>query len=288
MKKIIYAAILVSFSFACETNETKLNIAPVLSLKSTEGYTAADAFVAAGAKFKLGIQATANGGANLTQLLVYSNNTSVLDFAFNASTLDKDAEFTKAEIEDEKFSIIVRNAESLSDTISLNIKKEGVKYGEIVEFSSIMLGGQHNTNVGAFGSLQNGLVYLQSIASTNQSLIDLAYYYNSTDLNTLAAPGSNLTGIYPSTNSPETWEVKNTSYYSRAVLNISADAFSKCKNDSLIIANAFTDGGRKAKGLAVGQIWGIQTQKGKKGLIKVLEVNGTETGTVKIAVKIQK
>lgn len=283
----IFSAILLAF-FSCESNETPLNISPELSLKKTDGYVFSDTAIAAGEKFTFGIHADAKGGANLTQLLIYANNLSVFDYALNASSLDKEVEFTKAETEEDNFSIIVRNAESLSDTLKLKIKKAGAKYGEIVEYTAITMGGQTNTNVGAFASMQNGLVYLQSVASTNQGLIDLAYYYNATDKNTLAAPGSNLAGIYPGANAPETWTTKNTTYYSRTVLNISADAFSKSKNDSLIVANTFTDGGRKAKGLAVGQIWGIQTQNGKMGLFKVLEVTGTENGTVKIAVKIQK
>ena len=49
------------------------------------------------------------------------------------------------------------------------------------------------------------------------------------------------------------------------------------------------DDARKiASVLAAGDVYAIKIQSGLYGLIKVIEVNGNETGTLEIAVKIQK
>ena len=100
---------------------------------------------------------------------------------------------------------------------------------------------------------------------------------------------ANITGIYSGTNAPEYWITKNTTYFSRSVINIPLQSFDNAQNDSIIIANKFTEGtgGRKAKALAVNQIWALQTQAKKLGLLKIIAVNGQENGSVQFTVKVQ-
>jgi len=294
MKKNVYLiliSVLLIFSIGCEKSETENLTKPKISFKTTTGYTSADASVAAGAQLKIGVIADANGGENLTNLIVKSNETTkLLDFALNATTLDKDLLITKDATDKETIKVIIRNSKGISDSISFVITKAGNAFGPINTYTSIKMGGQTSAT-GSFVSLSNGTVYVQTSAVNNQALIDLLYYYNAADLNCIAAPGSNITGIYTGASSPETWTTKQTTYFSRTALTtVTASDFDNAQNDQILLANKVTaaDGGRKAKALAVGQVWSFLSAAGKLGMFKVIAVTGTETGTIEIAVKVQK
>jgi hypothetical protein len=214
---------------------------------------------------------------------------SLLNFGLNAANIDKDFVIHKNADSIQRISIIIRNKIGLSDSIILKLYRNGSAYKPVMYYPSIILGGQNNTVVGSFSSLSNGLIYHLNDAAVNQSLIDLLYYYSITnqEYNCIASPGANVSGIFSGSNAPEFWSVKNTTYFSRSTINIPVSAFDNALNDSIIIANIFSNGGRKAKALSANQIWGFQTQSGKFGLMKIISVNGLESGTVQIAIKIQ-
>ncbi len=273
---------------SCSKEESTNNNIPVLQLKTNGIYTFADTAIAEGSQITIGLKAFANQGENLCNLLVISNDSiRLLDYGFNASVIVKDVLINKNSDSIQKLDFIIRNTKGLSTSLQIVLTKNGSAYKPIIYYPEITLGGQSNLTVGSFYSLGNGLVYNQNDASQNQTLINLLYFYHPLEFNTLASPGANVTGIYQGANAPEFWTLKNTTYFSRNTINIPTSSFDNASNDSLIIANTFINGGRKAKGLTSGQIWAFLTENNKFGLIKILEVNGQESGTVKIAVKMQ-
>ncbi len=222
------------------------------------------------------------------KLIIISNDSiRMLDFGFNAVSIEKDVVLNKNSDSIQLLTIIIYNSKGLRSALYIKLTKNGSAYKSVLYYPDITLGAQNNSATGSFASLSNGLVYVLNNAFQNQQLIDLLYYYNTIDFNALGSPGSNITGIYSGSNAPEYWTAKNTTYFSRNIINIPVASFDNAINDSLIIANTFANGGRKAKSLAANQIWAFQTQAGKFGLIKVIQVDGQESGSVKIAVKMQ-
>ena len=277
------------FFIGCSKDESTNAILPIVELKTGGIYISADTAIAEGSQIYIGIKASANGGENLCNLIVKSNySTSLLDYGFNASTIDKDIVIYKNADSIQKISIVIRNKNGLSDSVNIILRRNGSAYKPILTLN-ITLGGQNNATIGSFASLSNGLVYSLTDASQNQALIDLLYYYtaSNSEYNTIASAGANITSFFSGTNAPEYWITKNTTYFSRSVINIPLQSFDDAQNDSIIIANIFTNGGRKAKALATNQIWGLQTQTGKFGLLKVIYVNGYENGSIQFAVKVQ-
>ena len=279
----------ISSIYSCSKEENNNTLLPIIELKIGSIYTSHDTAIAEGSQICIGIKAFANGGVNLCNFIVESNNSQrLVDYGFNASTFDKDFIIHKNADSIQKISIIIRNINGGSDSVCIILQKNGSAYKPILSYVFI-LGGQNNTTFGPSASFTNGLVYSLSDASQNQALIDVLYYYNPLNLeyNCLASAGGNIIGIYAGTNSPENWTIKNTTYFSRTLVDIPLSAFDNAQTDSIIIANLFTNGGRKAKALTPNQIWGFQTQSGKFGLLKIIEVNGLESGSLKFAVKMQ-
>jgi hypothetical protein len=281
--------ICICYFQACKKDESSNLIPPHIELKTTGIYTSNDTTLAEGSLICIGIKAMSNGGENLCNLIVKSNNSQVLiDYGFNAPSLDKDIIVHKNADSLQKISIIIRNKNGGCDSLMLLLHKNGSAYKSVLSYT-LTLGGQLNTNLHSFASFSNGLVYSLATASQNQALIDILYYYSAENLeyNCLSSPGGNVTGIFSGSNAPEFWNTKNTTYFSRSIINIPLSAFDNAQNDSIIIANIFTNGGRKAKALANNQIWGIQTASGKFGLLKVIAVNGLESGSITFSIKLQ-
>ncbi len=276
--------------YSCSKDESSNTIQPIIEFKTGGIYTFNDTAIAEGSQICIGIKACTNEGENLCNLTVQSNSTlSLLDYGFNAPSIDKDIIIHKNADSIQVINVTIRNKNGLSDSVKIILRKNGTAYKPILSFPDITLGGQNNTLTGSFASLHNGLMYSLADAFQNQPLIDLLYYYSvaNAEYNCIASPGANVIGIYSGNEAPEYWTTKRTTYFSRSVINIPISSFDNAINDSIIIANIFANGGRKAKALTNNQIWGIQTEDGKFGLLKVITVNGLENGTVKFAVKLQ-
>lgn len=288
MKNIILFTILVIF-FSASCDKIKLSeIKPMLLLKISEGYVYSDTSISAGRQYTLGITASSANGENLTNLIVESNGNRLIDKGFNTPEYIEDVVLTKSNEDEENLQIIVFNKAKKSDTLSIVVSNLLAQYAAINRYSDILLGAQNNTGMGNYFSLSNGQVYSQSEAYNNQQLIDIVYYYDpSGDANTLASPGANLTGIITGTDSPDYWTTKRTTRYCRAALVIKEDEFNSAANDSLIVANLFTDGGRKAKQLQNNQYYGFQTNDGKFGIIRIKTVSGLAEGNIQFSLIFQ-
>ncbi len=262
--------------------------APIIQLKEAEGFVHSDTSISAGKQFTVGIIATSANGENLTNLIVEINGDRFLDKGFNIPEIDENILITKSLDSIEIINFIIRNKSRKADTISITITKQDSSFSEITRYSSIILGAQNNTGYGGFFSFSNGMLYTQSQAFINQSLIDIVYYYDAIgDANTIASPGANLIGLFVGADAPEFWPIKRTTFYTRASININDLEFNSATNDSLIVSNLFTGGGRKAKQLQNAQYYAFQSNENKFGIIKIENVTGQTDGTIQFSLIIQ-
>jgi hypothetical protein len=289
MKISLTAFIITCISLYSCIKEDYSTINPSVSLADDVQYVKSDTTLGAGALYKLSINASSENGENLTNLVVKSNGKNVFDKGYNAPVINEVVALTKTIEESELITIIVRNKARLADSIQLQIFKSDKEFGEILRYTTIILGAQQNASNGNFYSISGNQVFTQAEAYNNQGLIDLVYYFDTgADGNTLASPGANLTGILTGDDSPDYWTIRRTTRYSRTALPVENQLFDNALNDSLIVSNLFTDGGRKAKLLSSDQIYGFVNEENKYGLIKIEAVNGQQTGTLQFSLIIQK
>ncbi|MGE0077292.1 MAG: hypothetical protein AB7S48_05455 [Bacteroidales bacterium] len=174
----------------------------------------------------------------------------------------------------------------------------------------VTLGAQSNETIGAFYSLSEKKVYTQDEALLNQEKIDLLCFYEHTDSRvndmTLSSPYANITGIFTDENGDEyftAWTTKNfttitptsassgVSPLPEGTQSITAEQFDQIKQGDVIIATYFnttlTSSNKKAKLLAVGDIYSFLTQDGTFGIFKVIEVSNPESveGWIKFELK---
>jgi hypothetical protein len=155
----------------------------------------------------------------------------------------------------------------------------------------LLLGAQDNPTDPSFLSTSDGVRYMQAQAFENQAKIDLFCFYENTashqNMMTLASPGSNITGIFTGTTSPENYTVKNVTFFVKTTLT--AAQFDAITTDEAILSAFDNDNKfKKAKQLAVGEVYAIKVQSGKYGMFKVTNVTGTETGKLEFTLKMQK
>ena len=288
MKKLFHVfSIFLILIVSCNKIELP-EIYPTIQLKISNGYIFSDTSISAGKQFTVGIIAKSENGENLTNLIVESNGERFIDKGFNSAEFTEDIQLTKSLDETETIDFIIRNKARKADTITIRISKFHAAFSAIIRYRSIVMGAQDNISSGNFFSFINGQLYTQNQAFNNQQFIDMVYYFDSNgDANTLASPGANLTGIIVGTDSPEFWIINRTTYYSREPLSIVEEEFNAASNDSLIVANLFSGGGRKAKLLQNAQYYGFQTIENKFGIIKIEIVTGQAEGSIQFTSIIQ-
>jgi hypothetical protein len=155
----------------------------------------------------------------------------------------------------------------------------------ISSFTAVLMGGQGNNSVGSFLDADGGDVYLQAAAESNAALIDVVYYYGSSNLATLTAPDdATVNGGAGNLSLCADFTVKNDTRFGTS--SISATAFDAIENDAEISAITGLSAS-KMTDLAVNDVIEFITAEGKKGLIKVANMTTGSDGTITIDVKIQ-
>jgi hypothetical protein len=158
------------------------------------------------------------------------------------------------------------------------------------------MGAQSNATFGAFYSIGQNLVYTQTNASSNQSSIDLICFYEVTQTNlnyiTLASPGANVTNIYGGTaTDPVNWTTKRLTTFTPPKTAITPAQFDLLfQNDATIqdyYNTTVTSGNKKAKALAVDNIYAFKTQDNVYGLFKVISVGQNADGFVEFELKLK-
>jgi hypothetical protein len=281
--------ILASFLVAgCSKDEDP--VLPTITFKQDAGFVSANTTANYGDTLNFGITATSNGTDNLAKFQIFVNDQKLLDSTINTTTFTFDFYTVKSVLDKEVWKFVTTDIAGNSEADSVTITGN---FGEILTYSSKTIGAQSNTTEKGFISYSNSTTsqYTQDEAFNHQADIDMFCFYENTashvNLMTMAAPGSNITGIFTGSTAPEFYTVKNVTFFVKTTLT--ATQFDAVQNDAVIRAafdpkNQF----KKAKLLTAGDVYAFLLQSGKYGLFKVIAADGTETGTVQIAVKIQK
>ncbi|MBU0765064.1 MAG: hypothetical protein KJ607_09540 [Bacteroidetes bacterium] len=283
------------FIAACNKDgDDAVNPGPGINFRDDAGFICRDTTLKIGDSVRIGIIADA-GTQHITLLryrITADATTSSVDSGMNTSHLDFEKVIVKGIADSERWEFMVRDKEKKSATVSLVLLKDTSSvFGDMSRIPSVVLGAQNNTTTGSFFSFSTGLTYMLLNAFNNQGLINLAYFYDDFqgDENTIASPGANIdASVFPGSAGLSEWNVKNTTRFTEAT-DVSAVAFDTATNDSLILANTFefASGKRKCKDLEAGDIYAFVAEDGKRGLIKVINVNGTDQGTVEIDIILQ-
>ncbi len=283
----LYVAIVLVF-FACKKDDGPQQ-PPQIQLLHQSGMISADTTIAVGELMTFAIAARA-GSVNLTNLIAMRGGTQqniqrALDTSMNIQKFSIAKTFTKNLDEAEFWTFIIRDKNRLSDSVSVVITLDTTSgFGPIKYYESLILSAQNEVDPGSFFSFISDETYTLDGAFQNQELIDLVYYFGEDD-HTMGSPGANIEdGIFEG--NLEDWDIKRTTRF--IATDMSQEVFESAQNDSLLIAS-YTEGEgkRKAKLLSPGKTFSFQTQNLKYGIFRVIEVNGTDAGTVKIDVKIQ-
>jgi hypothetical protein len=269
---------------------------PAIGFIDEAGFISSDTTILLNDTIVIGIKATSASDEPLTHLNISIYNDSIftsIDSGFYSNSINYIKKIIKGLSDEEKWSFYVRDREGRkSNTLSILLKKDtNSVYGGIRHFPNLNLGAQNNDAYGSFLSLSNGQIFEQDEAYNIQSNINLVYYYDliEEDKNTIASPGANIDeSFFPGTTGITNWAIRNTTRF-EVRENLSFDDFNACANDSLILQNTFIfeAGKRKSKNLAEGNIYAFVTESGIKGLFYVHQVDGLETGSVFISIKMQ-
>jgi hypothetical protein len=184
------------------------------------------------------------------------------------------------------YELIVTDKDGLTASQSAVITVDpSMAGGPIDTYTAILMGAQSNLDIGSFLDAETGDVYLIGPATTNQSLIDVVYYYGSQNLATLTAPDdATVGGGAGNLSLCESWTTKNGTRFGTA--SITAAEFDNIVNDIQIVAETGISDSKKTQ-LTVGNVLSFQTVNGKKGLIKVSAITTGTAGSITIDVKIQ-
>lgn len=290
-------AVVQLFINGCNSEEG--NHKPTLFLKTGVAYTADGAYISAGGKIRIGIQAS-GGGVALTYLRIEKQTASGITTQVDKGIyigeegLDEDFLFSKDTTSVETWKIMVMNADR--DTVSRSFriyKDSGTSYGDINFFPSIIMGLQDNTDHDQYLDLENGLSYHSANIAGHEAEINwLGYYYVTSGLPSpsFTCPGytASIT-YYPELGS---WPVKSSTVYDYVTSDnnlISFEQFDAAQNDSLLVSGFKPEKvSGNCKYCYTGKVVPFKTQSGKYGLIKVIRADQVAGGTMELSVKVQK
>ena len=302
----LFAIVIVAISslILMQCKKESEPLPPVISLVFDAGYTHDGDIVAIGKPIKFKVQAT-GADANITNFTVkkvYGGVTkTVLDEGMNIEGFTRDLTFYQSIEEQVVWTLAVMDRNRNEASVSITVNKDpNSQFGGIYEFPSIRMGYQSCTSYGHFFLPLMDKVFYTDSAAMYQNLVDILVYFNYREDNgimkpspTFSSPGEETTpttelytDYYPTLTS---WTTRNyTKYDIRAVNGVTAVGFDNAHNDSLLIVS-YDDvwGKKKYKWAYAGTFIPIQTAAGKRGIIRVLEADTVETGTVRFALKLQ-
>lgn len=291
----LFASILF---FSCQEEDLS-ETNPFIILKSGNEFTTYGSYIPIGGKMTFGISAVGDG-ATITNLTVQRiTDTEVITeydqgMFIKHGGLDTNLTYYKGSSEKEIWRFIIMNDHRDTASISTVIYKgEGSAYGPINYFPSITIGYQNNTDLPNYIDLHTGISYDNTTVAGNEDLIDLvSYYYLNSGIPspTLSCPAYETARThYDAINS---WETQNSTLYDYYTCDndvVSASDFDASQNDSLMVS-AYTPNSVSGtcKFCYTGKIIPFKTTDGKYGLIKVIKADEVNTGSIELAVKIQK
>lgn len=161
------------------------------------------------------------------------------------------------------------------------------------EMDRIATLGAQDSETPGFLSVSNGEVYTLEDAYENQGVIDIFCFYEEGNDIALAGPNSNITGIFSSEvdadpMDPANWETKNETRFFE-VSTLTVEQFDALADGDESIQSYYdeNEGRRKAKMLAVDDIYAFKTADETYGLLKVTAVEDGNTGSVTFEYKVK-
>jgi hypothetical protein len=295
MFSLLIAGMTFISSCSSDDNSNPSDLSPTLTFIGGTGYTSSDVTLTAGTPFKVGLNGASNTLSNspIQQLIVtriYNNKPfTVLDTAISVNNFSVDIIMqANYQVGAEAFYFKVVDKDNQSAEISFTINTTAaVTNDSINTFTMVIMGAQESTNGSSFASI-DGSVYQLAEAKINSAKVDWLYYYGATNHATLAAPddASAATIFTNSTNGLQTWAVKNPTRFKTVTDPIIWDAIT----DDGMIKTQTASGVDQTKipNLSADTYLSFITASGKKGMIKVESISGTESGTITLSVKVQK
>ena len=275
-----------AFMLSCNPDEDQ-GLPPTLKVMFADSTAIADTSVEAGQSIDIIVEGLANEN-NITYFALIRNGVHVLDSGLNAPEFVSRRTIVRGTDSIENYTVLIRDRNFNETTFNFSIGlKPTLTYGEILSWPHIILGAQNNTTTGSFLDLFSGQMYNLSQAFLNQDSVQLVYFYDAVDLNTIASPNANIdTSYFGGSSGLANWTYKNEIRYIQ-IFNTESD-FLNMQNDSLIIANLFPydTGKRKAKVLQAGHMYEFSFE-GLYGIFYVNSVSGTDAGTIDISIKMQ-
>lgn len=284
----IIAAIVLLLGTSCVKEDEIL--LPELSFSNQAGFISENSMAQYGDTLHFGVSAKSNGSDNLVKFQIFLNNTIAMDTTINTTVFTTNFSSIKGSTDKDTWTFVITD-------IAGNVKRDSLiitgNFGEILNYSNIQLGAQNNASTESFLSLSNSTasLYFQAAAYEHQSEIDMFCFYEETatvvNKMALAAPGSNINGIFTGSTAPDNYTVKNVTFFVKT--SLSGSDFDAVKNDGIILASFDPSKKyKKAKLLAANDVYAFKLQSGKMGLFKVIAVDGKEAGSLQIALKVQK
>lgn len=218
----------------------------------------------------------------------------VLDSALNDGLFNAgDKEFiytykTSVGSAEEKISFYTEDKKARSIEESVTIKSKAVSTpGDFVSREAILMGSYANATLGSAYSVDLNKVLSLSAGFSQQSAVDMFYYYGVTNKATLSAPiDADLTKVFTNaTNGLAKWSTKNATKFAKVTSITDFAALTTAQFDAAV-ATMGTE--IKANGLAAGNILAFETVGGKKGLIKIDQITEGSNGSIKITIKMKK
>ncbi|HRZ42038.1 MAG TPA: hypothetical protein P5228_04975 [Bacteroidales bacterium] len=299
---VMVAGFLIPALYSCKDDET--HNPPVINMIADSGTISDGDTVAVGYPVRFRISATAADGniTNLTIKKVADGKTkTMLDSGMNSEGFDQTFTFYQGVEPEAEWVVSVMDRNRQQASISFTIYKDPLStFGGIREWSAIRLGYQGNQTLGHFFLPDPDKIYLEDSAGMFQDKVDFLVYFNYRDDNgimkpspTFSSPGEepSCTGELYAEYYPFlcNWTTRNyTKYDIRAVNGVTAEMYDAAHNDSLLIVS-YDDvwGKKKYKWAMPGTFIPFQTATGKKGIIRVIEADTTETGSILFSMKMQ-
>jgi hypothetical protein len=294
MKKLVILSGMLLFTgllflSSCSKDEDVKPGDPSMSILVENGFISADTSVKYNDTLRFMVYNIYNGTDLLTKFTARLNGNAVIDSTINEKSFTIEIVTNKTIEDEEVWKFEVTDNAGNKSAFSITVTGD---FGPIKTYPNITLGAQDNPSVESFASYSNDTCtkYFQAEAFNHQADIDMFCFFENTpehpNMMTLAAPGSNITGIFTGATAPENYTTKNITFYVQTTMT--ALEFDAVENDAKVLA-AFDQENKykKANKLDPGDVVAFWLQSGKYGLLKITAVAGTEDGTLKFDVKIQ-
>lgn len=305
MKKIISIAGILLIAglifISCSKDEDE-KTPPTLSFKSGiqtgSGlpYITKDTTITVSSGFVFGIKASITSGENLKRLYVkgvFENSGTPREFdtTFSSSSISYDYKlFAYPSPGAEDFTFTVWDDHEMSSTTTITITTEPAA-PDIKVYDNVILGDQDNNTTGSFFASDEGAVYMQAEAKTNQERIDFLYYNDGVNFASIAAPNDTYAGVIynNATNGLQTWTTLNPTKFK--VSSLTNNGFNQITTSAQIVTACIlptTPNQTDINNLEALDILAFETALDVYGLMRVDEIITTgDNKTIKLTIKIQ-